>query len=1568
MQVRGGPGKRLFYSLSRKDSQRPNPENGKDVIVILGGEVISVTVEESGAGEVSAEAAGIDPGNGKDWVDNRGTIRAKAKATAEEDSEGAKAESFAAGIAAGNGKDGIVNAGTIETGAEAVAKAVDFSLEPLGIDAGGVGVQAQASAVGIDGGNGKDALHNNRGSISVTATSDAQAVNGSISPVHLWGNDAQVLSTAQATGIAGGNGKDAIHNSGTIGATSKADAVTDSVLATGIGFGDFSMPAASTARSTGIDAGKGSDRIGNSGGITALAESTAGSVNVSISLLRMEVLYDSEAQTKAESFATGIAGGAGNDKIENQAAGSISATANAKAYTTDITLSLIGSSQANASTLSQASATGIDGGDGKDRVTNAGAVTVNAKGETVTVSVDVVHSGISLDPIEWLGANFGDARTEAQATGRGIAGGEGDDKITHTGTIDVYANGKARSYGISAEIGIGPSTDSAPQVSAAIPGTVSTLAAGAVPRGPELSCAEEGGGDDEIVNTGTIARANAVGISGGAGNDAIVSQGRISAKAEAESYSLSVDASLSLERTEVIDLLFGISLADSSTTTQASVTGIEGGTGEDKIQNSGELTAEAIAKATSTSVKAHFQGDFSDEGGLEYEIGTALLKSETQANAGAVGIAGGDGDDVLLNSGKSVTKATAEAKSVTVAASLLGAGKGLVGGASYADSQTTAEATAVGMEGGAGKDAIGNLSPGRIEVTAAPTATSTDVGVTVEGIWKGKGIGAGVALTDGTTKAIAGATGISGGEDDDRIANSGVLVVKATPTANSTKVSVGLVGTAGDKGLMAGFSYADAETTAQATAAGLEGGAGNDILANQAWVDENGVTRYGSLEVTAEPKSGSVQVGVTVTGAFTQEWNALIGGAITDGTTKAIAGATGISGGEGEDTILNSGTITVKALPKADSVGVSVDLAGAGNGLTLGFTYADGTTTAEATAVGIDGGTGKDILVNKAGLDDKGVLHSGSVDVTADPVAKSTSVAVTVSGLTKGGISGGAAITVGTTEARSTAAGIGGGDGDDKIVNSGKVAVRTSPDATSTKVSVEIGVAGGEMGLVGGVSYADAETTAEANAAGIDGGKGNDKIVNTGTVEVTAQPASTSAQVGVTGHGVFGTGAAVGIAITDGTTNAVAGATGIRGGDGDDLIFNSGKITAKALPEADAASVSVTFAAAKEGVAAGGAFADGTTKAEATATGIEGGEGNDLIIHSGEKIEAAAEASSSSASVVVSAQGVFQAGAALGVAITDGETKALSIRLGDHRRRRKRPDRQHGRDQRHSQLECPQRQRDREPRIRQDGACGRGLLSGWNDHSRSDRQGNRRRERQRLHPECGTSDGYLPIHHQDRQRFGKGRCCRGRGCRGGGPCGRQDDRQGYLPGDRGRGRSGPHCQPGEDDGEGRSGSHCRQRCRGSGGNGNGPCRRGLPVRRGKQNRNPGHRDQRRERKRRHFQCQGHWRHGRLQEHPHKRFREGRLFPLRVVRRGRAGRRRKQRVGRGAGHRGRGGGRHHSQQVQPVGNGPHDGEHQLRGRGHRTGPLRRLRGFGDRCLHRSQCLRLGHPRGRRGRLD
>ncbi len=1134
-----------------------NGGNGNDIITINTGVGVTKAHLQSADSVAIANSTTIDAGSGNNQVENSGSIGATAGANALPVEETAsQAAATAVGTHTGEGDDAIKNFSAIAATANATATTNDFILAAGGNSSIATGTSSRASATGISSGAGSDTI-TNTGTITVTAEAEAN-VDG-------W--KLQLLDYAKVGA----------------GVTAEANAV-----------GIFSAGASNTT---------------NSGTITTNARAEADASEVRIQAIDRSVA-NAASCTKAE--AIGIKSDPSAIVIQNDGTIASTATAESDLWTVEVNLTDWGIGSSGLTVMSKA--TGIKGNDQSDQITNTGSIAATATSEADKVSINFTFVDLTAGPGfvdllgELLGNSVGSADTLSKATSAGISGEGGDDAISNTGTINASAT-------------------------ATLDGTAVSIGAEGIPK--SIIDVLRG---NSLASSSPKAETFAVGIQGGDGKDSITNQGQIKAEATSTAQDISVNLSLPLLEKIMPFPSPSFALGGAGTTALATATGIEGGKGDDAISHEGLIDVDAISKTLGVTASVALQGVFTAVKYIDAQasVADASIKSESVA----IGIDGGEGNDTITvtNAGRITSDATATADGITAAVGIQGkVEEALNVGASIARADTQAIATATGIEGGKGNDTIDNA--GTITATADASALSVVVSVEAQLSVK-KAVSVSAAITDTSTQAWATAMGISGSEGNDSITNSGSIITSATPEASSTSVSVDFQNV--EQGLAVGISYADAATTAIATAAGIDGGSGNDSITNT-----------GVIEVTADPTSSSASVSVTISASFSQEWTAAIGGAVTKGTTKAISNATGISGGgDGDDTVTNSGTITVISNPDTNSASVSATLTGAQDGLTLGFAYADTTTTAEANAVGIDGGSGNDTLTNTA-----------QIEVTADPTSSSASVSATITGSTKGtGIVGGAALTDGTTKAISNVAGIKGGEGNDTITNSGRILVISNPDADSASVSVTLGAAMGELGLVGGFSYADATTTAEATVIGIDAGSGNDNITNNGVIEVTAEPTASSASIGVTAQFVKGMGAAVGISLTDGTTKAISTATGIAGGEGDDTITNSGRILVISNPDADSASVSVSISAAKEGVAAGGTFADATTTAQAIATGIDGGEGNDTINNAG-TIEVTADSKSSSASVSVSAQGAMT-GAALGVSLSDGTTKAISNAAG----------------------------------------------------------------------------------------------------------------------------------------------------------------------------------------------------------------------------------------------------------------------------------------------------------------
>ncbi len=136
------------------------------------------------------------------------------------------------------------------------------------------------------------------------------------------------------------------------------------------------------------------------------------------------------------------------------------------------------------------------------------------------------------------------------------------------------------------------------------------------------------------------------------------------------------------------------------------------------------------------------------------------------------------------------------------------------------------------------------------------------------------------------------------------------------------------------------------------------------------------------------------------------------------------------------------------------------------------------------------------------------VIHNtGTIDVDADAVTSSNSVAFTVAGV---------AGAVSTSTATADAVAISGGDGDDRLINEGTL----DSNADATAVSVSFAASAGGVAIAADAVW-DGGTKADAHASGLDGGRGDDTIQNTAEVDATANSTSQFEQCGHDGGGGF---------------------------------------------------------------------------------------------------------------------------------------------------------------------------------------------------------------------------------------------------------------------------------------------------------------------------------------------------------------------------------------------------------------------------------------------------------------
>jgi hypothetical protein len=591
----------------------------------------------------------------------------------------------------------------------------------------------------------------------------------------------------------------------------------------------------------------------------------------------------------------------------------------------------------------------------------------------------------------------------------------------------------------------------------------------------------------------------------------------------------------------------------------------------------------------------------------------------------ATGIEGGRGNDSLTNGGPLEVLADAEAYSAAGTVVVEGL-KGMTGlGVSIVrtELQTEAPAYAEGMTGGEGNDTIVNT--GNCQVDADALGNSLSVGISVQG--EMKGIGAGGAFADLSTTSTAEALGLSGDAGDDILINSASdpesLHVHAKSMALAESFAVKLQKES--EGIEIAGSLTDASVIANSTAVGLDGGAGNDALTNFGKADI-------LAETTTENLAVDVQVQTSVKGLGIQ-------GSFIDGSSTGTATAWGMQGAVGNDMLTNTtaASLTVRAEADVYAQLVAAHITAESKGVTLDGALTKANCTASSTATGMEGGLDSDLLIN-----------SGETTVSADSTANSLALSLTANAEVVGlGVQ--AALTDTSTFADATALGMAGGEGGDTLINQfgGTLTIDATAKAVSSSISASI--TGETAGVTLAGSLARATTTPTAAATGFAGGAGDDFLYNLGRAEVSADTDSTSVAVGVTAAGIT-KGVSVGASLTDTSTVATATALGMGGDDGNDTIGNYGTLQVDTHSVLSAASVSFHYGGVPIGVTAGAALAQAGTNATGNAMGIEGGTGDDTISNAtGALIDVDAGATSTSTAVSITAD-------ILGYAWTDTST------------------------------------------------------------------------------------------------------------------------------------------------------------------------------------------------------------------------------------------------------------------------------------------------------------------------
>ncbi len=1066
------------------------------------------------------------------------------------------------------------------------------------------------AAVGVDGLAGDDSIV---AAASVT-TNASSTMNAPYVPFRLAGTTA----ASSSKGLWGGDGADLLLGLASIFTTALSHAeIMEVILQLDVGATDFST--ASTAEAFGLEGGAGPDHIESTGVLRA--EATAQTLVKEARISAVEVPLESYAFGDATTSATSVAVGILADTLAGTSAvvpgtteiitnhGSLSAVSRATSATEQGMVELFGAARVDDSTTASASSAGIVAGVNDSQITNYQTIYSEAVSSADMTSVEIKMKGFMLKPaLDLFGLDVGTFQTVADSVAVGIAGNVGDDTIINagsggTGEIEAYARAEADSeiytFSISPPLGGGEQA-----AGALVAGSLALPALASAPASDDNPASAYG-------DASTVATSSTAGILGGAGDDAITNDVFLTSRAESEASNLTLSVDIGLDKTSFIPLP-GAAVADASTRAVAASSGIDGGTGDDTINNYSSVAASAISDADSLGIAATIKG--SVEG---LSAGVSVTDSSSTSVAASKGITGGTGGDTITNTGLVTSTASSSDSSTSVSVTLAGDKVGVAVGVTLADAVTRAVSSSWGIDGeNAGGDETTSVASqndiitnqGEIRSTAGSTAHGDAVGVSVAASLEGISVSVALAETDVASEAHA--TGIRSGIGEDTIENRGPTAagITTTATAASSSNSVSVAVSGGWAGVAMGASYAEANTEATAGAVGVDSGDSNDVITNRSQI----VT---SATATVASKAISVTAAVAPKGFSA-------GVAFSETETNSAAEATGIDAGNGDDRIENASVISTSSSATTETKTVAINFAEAGAAI------ADVSSEARAETTGLEGGEGVD-----------GLTNSGTIVAAATSIADDTSAAANFAGYARGDIE---------SASKATATGMSGGGGTagettgDTLTNTS--GARITVTATANAYADNYVVQGG------GVEFAKVGSKADAQAIGMEGGALGDTMENDGTILSTANSQIRASNfnfelfgVQLGSVGVNATGTAVGIdggpganTITNNTNGQIhtyadlnttalnteasigvqfvhSGVTadaysrGILTGSDDDDILNRGLInaTANTLGEAGGASIGLISMSLVNALASG------------DIDGINSGGGNDVITNEG---------------------------------------------------------------------------------------------------------------------------------------------------------------------------------------------------------------------------------------------------------------------------------------------------------------------------------------------------------------
>jgi hypothetical protein len=1213
----------------------------------------TATISTIEGGDLSATATGVDALAENDTVDGAFAITTNAIAAANLQSatQATEAKATSVGVNAGDGDDHVTGALAFTSTASAsgvYAGAIDYeaSTSPTPPREIEVSISTEASATGIDSGDGEDQLGNDAlFAVTSLATSGGSASQFSATVQDSLSFKAKSGAAASATGISSGGDSDEITNNGLV--TNTATASSGALAVALVSPKDESAPTESQKAQIKSDAS--STATATATGINSADDSTEDSSEEvtpwGLDLQALKVTYHKTVATSGS-----------DDVVENNVVMLNSATATSGAGAGGVSNKVDGSMEASATSEATAESSGIITGVGSDLVTNHGellsSATANAGALSVTIEVGTPSEaaptpapGEKAEPAKPSEDKENKSSTKTSVTAEATASG-----------VNTEGSGSEEITDGFAEISNGELVIDYHQVTNTMAGNdvvenhgaiqaIATANAGSL----GVGVTQSSGGSSSSESKST-ARSNAKGVTTGGGNDRVTNDGVLTVSATSDASALNVGMAVGMPAEETSGEEPAPDTESDKVTTETS-TEVEAEAKAVGIDTSGESNSE---------VTRHAVLDFS---GISIEFG--------ESSVAAID------DDVVEYNGILSTTATA-----TASAADAGIALDAVGSIS-SDASATARSTSNGIATGAGNDIISNqflftanatataesLSIGitaskpatgtgdepdktNVKVKAGATAEASTTGIDAEGSDHDTSEHNSISITANALEAVQ-TTSDASHAGSDRVTNNGAMIVGAT--ASSGTVAAGA--TIG----VAGSVDADSTSKSDASSRAIHTGGGADIIENSGVITSTanadalavalslsvGQSEDSSGAEPPTPAQAAAQA-ATMRGATNAEATALASGIDAEGSTHSLGTETRVnlsssglravlrstSGSvAGDDQVTNIGGLssTATASAGAGAAGVAIQSEGTAS--------ADTKATAKSTSSAVLTGGGSDEVSNQGGLIASSTSTAGALSVsfsqTSEQGSKARSEASASSEARAVGIGTGSEESTREREAilDVTASGIAflysdetlADDGADTVTNGGAVIA----NATATSGAL------GAVIAVDGAASAEVTASSTARTEGIDLGAGNDNLINDGVL--TATSVSTSGALSIA-FGQKGTEKKPGENEVKATATADSEATGIRAdsgantltvgsvvidasgleghldytneaASGNDMVVNRGGIGVSATATAGAAGATVAID--------GAAKADVDSIANSRAAAIDGGGGDDDVRNEG---------------------------------------------------------------------------------------------------------------------------------------------------------------------------------------------------------------------------------------------------------------------------------------------------------------------------------------------------------------